>query len=159
MGSLWYVSSLTHQTTSSNYPRYWPFLRGIQRSPVNSPHKGQWRGALMLSLICIWINNWLNSRETGDLRRYRAHYDVTVMKRFYLRSGLCLCDIVFTNSCVKTRVWCFATSIPNRGSFRYNTCWIRRKWNFLNDGNKQNKIAMESPGKLRVVRNKRVDKV
>ena len=27
-------------------------------SPVNSPHKGQWRGALMFSLICVWIY-WL----------------------------------------------------------------------------------------------------
>ena len=25
------------------FPRYWPFVRGIHRSPVNSPHKGQWR--------------------------------------------------------------------------------------------------------------------
>ena len=38
-----------------HFPRYWPFVRGIHRSPVNSPHKGQWRGALMLSLICAWI--------------------------------------------------------------------------------------------------------
>ena len=38
------------------FPRYWPFVRGIHRSPVNSPHKGQRRGALMFSLICIWIN-------------------------------------------------------------------------------------------------------
>ena len=34
-------------------------------SPVNSPHKGQWRGALMLSLICTWINGWVNNREAG----------------------------------------------------------------------------------------------
>ena len=47
--------------------------------PVNSPHKGQWRGALMLSLICVWINDWGNNREAGDLRRYRTHYDVIVM--------------------------------------------------------------------------------
>ena len=47
--------------------------------PVNSPHKGQWRGALMFSLICVWINNWVNNREAGDLRRHRSHYDVTVM--------------------------------------------------------------------------------
>ena len=36
------------------FPRYWPFMREIHRSPVNSPHKGQWRGALMFSLICDW---------------------------------------------------------------------------------------------------------
>ena len=45
------------------------FVRGIHRSPVNSPHKGQWRGALMFSLICVWINGWVNNRVAGDLRR------------------------------------------------------------------------------------------
>ena len=40
---------------------------------------GQWRGALMFSLICVWINDWVNNREAGDLRRYRAHYDVIVL--------------------------------------------------------------------------------
>ena len=59
--------------------RYWPFVRGIHRSPVNSPHKGQWRGALMFSLICAWMNGWINNREAGDLRRHRVHHDVTVM--------------------------------------------------------------------------------
>ena len=62
-----------------HFPRYWPFVRGPHRSPVNSPHKGQWRGALMLSLICVWINGWINNRVSGDLRRYRAHYDVIDM--------------------------------------------------------------------------------
>ena len=40
---------------------------------------GQWREALVFSLICVWINGWVNNREAGDLRCYRAHYDVTVM--------------------------------------------------------------------------------
>ena len=62
-----------------HFPRNWPFVRGIHRSPVNSPHKGQWRGALRFSLICVWINDWVNNREAGDLRRYHAHYDVIVM--------------------------------------------------------------------------------
>ena len=62
------------------FPRYWPFVRGIHRSPVNSPHKGQWRGALMFTLICARINGWVNDREAGDLRRYCAHYDVIVME-------------------------------------------------------------------------------
>ena len=57
------------------------FVRGIHRSAVNSPHKGQWLEALVFSLICAWINGWVNNREASDLRRYRAHYDVTVMKR------------------------------------------------------------------------------
>ena len=46
---------------------------------VNSLHKGQWRGALMFSLICVWINVWVSNREAGDLRRHRAHYDVIVV--------------------------------------------------------------------------------
>ena len=55
------------------------FCAGIHRSPVNSPHKGQWPGTLMFSLICAWRNSWVNNREAGDLRRFRTHYDVTVM--------------------------------------------------------------------------------
>ena len=41
----------------------------------------KWRGALMFSLICVWINGWVNNGEAGDLRRYRAHYGVIVMIR------------------------------------------------------------------------------
>ena len=62
-----------------HFPRYRLFVRGIHRSPVNSLHKGQWRGALMFTLICARINGWVNNGEAGDLRRHRAHYDVTVM--------------------------------------------------------------------------------
>ena len=49
--------------------------------PGEFPHKGQWRGALMFSLICVWINGWVNNRKAGDLRRYRIHYDVIVMQQ------------------------------------------------------------------------------
>ena len=59
-----------------HFPRYWPFVRGIPRSPVNSPHKGQWRGALMFYLVCVLTNGWVNNRDVGDLRRQRGHYDV-----------------------------------------------------------------------------------
>ena len=62
-----------------HFPRYWPFVRGIHRAPVSSPYKGQWRGALMFPLICAWINDWVNNREAGDLRRHCAHYDVNVI--------------------------------------------------------------------------------
>ena len=57
-----------------HFPCYWPFVRGI------SPHKGRWRGALIFSLMCAWINGWVSNREASDLRRHRAHYNVTVMK-------------------------------------------------------------------------------
>ena len=74
------------------FPRYWPFVRGIHRSPVNSLHKGQWRGALMFSLICAWINRWINNCEAGDLRRHCAHYDAIVMRT------LCVTSTFFTAS-------------------------------------------------------------
>ena len=54
------------------------FVRGIHRSPTNSPHTDQWRGALMFSWICAWTNGWVNNQDAGDLRRHRAHNDVTV---------------------------------------------------------------------------------
>ena len=55
-----------------------PFVRGIHRSPVDvdSPHKGQWRGAWMFSLIRAWTNGWANHLDAGDLRRHRAQYYV-----------------------------------------------------------------------------------
>ena len=89
-----------------NFPRYWPFVRGIHRSPVNSPLKGEWRGALMFSLICVWINDWVNNGEAGDLRRYRAHYDVTVMciihikhARWWWMEWLCIPDMTHKECC------------------------------------------------------------
>ena len=63
-----------------HFLRYRPFVWGIHWSPVNSPHKGQWRGALIFSLICVWTNGWVNYRGAGDLRRHSVHYDLIVMK-------------------------------------------------------------------------------
>ena len=62
-----------------HFLRYWPFVWGIHWSPVNSPQKGQWHGTLMFSLVCAWINGWVNNPEAGDLRCYVVNYDVTVM--------------------------------------------------------------------------------
>ena len=58
---------------------YWPFVMGIHRWPVGSPHKDQWSGALMFSFICAGTNGWANSRDAGDMIRHGTHYDVTVM--------------------------------------------------------------------------------
>ena len=54
-------------------------------STGHSPHKGQWRGPLMFSLICVWANGWANHRNAGDLRRRHAHNDVKVMDPFVFR--------------------------------------------------------------------------
>ena len=91
-----------------HFPRYWPFVRGIHRWPVNSPHKCQWRGALIFSLNCAWINGWVNKGEAGDFIRYRAHYDVTLMKHT---------DNNFDNSVDS------ATSDEGFGCARNTKCW------------------------------------
>ena len=71
---------------------YWPFVQGIHRSPVNSPHKGQWQRVLMFSLICTWTNAWVNNSEAGDWRRHHTHYVVTVMS-------------IYRSQCVDTYCW------------------------------------------------------
>ena len=84
-----------------HFPRYWPFVRGIHRSPVNSLHKDQWRGALTFSLIWIWTNGWVHKREPGDLRRHRAHDDVTAMS--YILIGphaFCFKNVSFCKPCL-----------------------------------------------------------
>ena len=83
------IISLKHGDVTKwrHFPLYWPFERGIYRSPVNSPYRGQWRGALIFSLICAWTNSWVNDRDAGDWRRHRAHYDITVTNKD------CSCDI------------------------------------------------------------------
>ena len=84
-GVVSYMSIAVHD----NVIKWKHFL--FHRSPVNSPHKDQWRGALMFSLICAWINGWVNNRAARDLRRHRAHYDVIVMVYFMVASlGLLL---------------------------------------------------------------------
>ena len=80
-----HYNSLTHLILTwwrhkwKNVPRYWLFVRGIHRSPVDFPHKGQWRVTLMFSLICAWTNFCTSNRDTGDLKNHRPRYDVTVI--------------------------------------------------------------------------------
>ena len=69
-----------------HFPRYWPFVRGIPRSPVNSPPKCQWRGCFPWS--APWINGRVNNREADDLRRPHAHCDVIVMNAHCWQSTL-----------------------------------------------------------------------
>ena len=66
-------------------------MKGIYRPPVDSPHKGQWRRALTFSLICARTKGWADNRDTIDLSRYCAHYDVTVMVNLVLYLGLFKC--------------------------------------------------------------------
>ena len=71
-----------------HFPRYWPFVRGIHRSPVNSPHKARDAERWYFLWSPPWINGWVDNREAGDLRRHRTQYDVIVMGLCnYERSG------------------------------------------------------------------------
>ena len=58
-------------------------LRGIRWSPVDSPHNGQWHGALMLSLLCAWINYWINSGNTCHLRCHNVHVTSLLWQKFF----------------------------------------------------------------------------
>ena len=77
------MQSVVHQTwwrhQMETFSALLALCAGNSPVPVNSPHKGQWRGALMFSLIYAWINDWVNNRGAGDLRRHRGNYDVIVM--------------------------------------------------------------------------------
>ena len=63
-----------------HFPRDWPFVWGIHRSRWIPHTKASDAELFMFTLICVWINGWVNNREAGDLRRYRGHYDVIVMQ-------------------------------------------------------------------------------
>ena len=82
------VSTHDDVTKWKHFPRYWPVLSGIHRSPVDSPHKAS-DAEPWYFIWSAWTNGWANNRDAGDLRRHRAHHDVTVMKPLQLtcRSG------------------------------------------------------------------------
>ena len=63
-----------------HFPRNWPFVRGIHWSHWIPHTKASDVELWCFSLICVWINSWVNNCEAGDLRRHRGHYDVNVMK-------------------------------------------------------------------------------
>ena len=71
--------------------------RSAGNSPVigEFPHRGQWRGALMLYLIWDGINGWVNNGEAGDLRRHRTHYDVTVIALHSLPPAIAYPSLIY----------------------------------------------------------------
>ena len=134
---LWLLSSVHDDVIKWRiFPRYWPYVRGIHRSPMNSPRKGQWRGALVFSLICAWINARANNREAGDLRRHHAHYGVIVT--IYVLGAIWGCLNIkmlpcqYRNSQYKDKIFMMKISIPRKtvfilrraqvGRYRRNCC-------------------------------------
>ena len=97
----------------------------IHRSPVNSPHKGQWRqGALMFSLILARTNGWVNNSEAGDLIRHRAHYDVILMLLVQKQSAnmtsqwLCSTFLSYHRSSYVISWWCRNTGLDKGPPWR-----------------------------------------
>ena len=77
-------------------------------------HRGQWRGALMFSLICSWTNGWVNTGEARDLRRHIAYYDVTVIDASYLMR-------VSWRLCIAPVYWWGNHALPERSQLWYLT--------------------------------------
>ena len=61
--STYYITMVHDVIKWKHFPCYWPIVRGIHQSPVDSPHKGKWCKFLMFSLICAWTNIWANLLE------------------------------------------------------------------------------------------------
>ena len=76
------ISSLGTHDEVINWKHFRVTGLSVGNSPVTCdfPQRGQWRGDLMFSFICAWINDSVNNRDAGDLRRHLAHYDVIVMR-------------------------------------------------------------------------------
>ena len=55
------------------------FCAGNSPDPGEFPSQRPVAWSFDVFLICAWINGWVNNGEASDLRRHRAHYDVTVM--------------------------------------------------------------------------------
>ena len=135
------ISTIRYDVIKWKYfPHYWPFVWGIHRSPVNSPHKGQWRGTLMFRLICAWINASVNKHEAGDLRGHRAHYDVTVMRNviatrfiYYTYDSVRKLIIVLYERCVQLCLHDqFLFAISWWSSSNYSFCNCHKRYFFQN---------------------------
>ena len=64
----------------THFPRHWPFVRRVLRSPVRwippqMPVTRGFHGFLDLRLNKGWVKN----RDAGDLKRHNADYDVIVI--------------------------------------------------------------------------------
>ena len=118
----------------NHFPCYWTFVRGIHRSPVDSPLKGQWREAFVFALICAWTNGWANNRDVGDLRHHRAHCDVTVILRAIVEATVLAYFLPAKTKRKKTRNYYAKTTFwhNNYVFITLCVCWIRVKCRPLN---------------------------
>ena len=109
-----------------HFPRYWPVLWGIHRSVVNSSHKYQEHGALMIYLIRVYTNDWVNNRDLrpGSLWRhsylFRSSNILSIKSKNLTDSKVCDISVCKILLALKRPVVCpFARA-----------CWARfqRRW-------------------------------
>ena len=97
-----------------HFPRYWPFVRGIHRSPLNSSHKGQWHGA-----FDVFFHLRLNKRLSKQWRGW--WFDKSSRPLWRHGNGLigrhgCLTDRIFYRDWKKGLNSTFSPKImENRG--------------------------------------------
>ena len=95
---------------------------------------GQWRASLVFSLICAWINGWVNNREAGDLRRHHPHngfrhfldsmHPDPNRSRFWIPSYISLLFIImcFLHHQGKVNEWWCLTIEKKCGEMLKNAC-------------------------------------
>ena len=75
-----YINMSTHDViTWKRFLYYWPFVREINKSLVDSFGKSLWYGALMFPLLLGWIKCWTNSRVAFLFQMTLYSCGVTVM--------------------------------------------------------------------------------
>ena len=104
-------------------------MRGIQRSPVNSPHKKPVTQSFGASLILTKANRWINSGVAGNLRHHDAHCDVIVMRMLDIKMtpveywDLSVAHVFTESDCCST-----AVTHSRWGSALTVKCWIVFSW-------------------------------
>ena len=142
-------------------PCYWPSVWGIHRAPVNSPHKSQWRIALMFSLICA-LNKRLSKQSWGcgfdtpscSLWRHCNGAWYKIARCSYL-PGSCGPEFPFISKCLVVRhvtlgekkkrkfqswlflCWCACTV------FKTEHTWLNHSWDIINLGTNFNEMLIE----------------
>ena len=71
-----------------HFPCYWPFVRVIHRSSVDSPHKVLWRGALMFYLMYAWTNGLVNNRDAREQTMEAPVIGDAMMSMWRHRNGI-----------------------------------------------------------------------
>ena len=120
----WYSRNSWWRHQMEHFPHYWSFVRGI---PKASDAK------IWCFLWSVWTNVWANNRDAAELRRDRAHYDVTEMcdadqtiaidQNMAWSQAFLLCSsFSFTvgNIGFKTLMWVSFSDIHWK-----NSCWFR----------------------------------